>query len=112
MKHNQRLRFELIFASIWLAIGFFVFPAMIYGVGILLLGPYGENAGLGSFYADFFGDLVEPAGRAWILALGPVILISALRLVFFNFRRSSDAEPEPPPPPREHTRVEPRVSGE
>jgi hypothetical protein len=112
---NHRLRFELIFASIWLAFGLFVLPALIYGVGILLLGPYGENAGLGAFYADFFGDLVAPTGRAWALVLGPLVLISVLRLLFLDVRSQRPEDEEAPhtprtPPAREQARVEPRVS--
>jgi hypothetical protein len=113
---RQRLRFELIFASLWLAFGLFLLPAVIYMVGTLLLGPYGENQGLGAFYADFFKDLVEPAGRAWVLALGPLVVVSILRLVFLGKKPHEDSEPEPqagaaqPSPPR--SRVEPRVSGD
>jgi hypothetical protein len=111
---RQRLRFELIFATLWLAFGLFLLPAIIYTVGTLLLGPYGENQGLGAFYADFFKDLVEPAGRAWILALGPLVVVYILRLVFLGRATQKDTEPEPEaqpaPPPR--SRVEPRVSGD
>ena len=110
------MRFEIVFASIWLGIGLFVLPALIYVVGILLLGPYGEGSGLGRFYADFFGDLVEPSARAWSLALGPLVLISLLRLLFLDIRaRPSDEDDEPvarapPAPARSQSRVEPRVS--
>ena len=113
---RQRLRFELIFASLWLAFGLFVLPAIIYMVGTLLLGPYGENQGLGAFYAHFFKDLVEPAGRVWILALGPLVVVSVLRLVFLGKAPHEDSEREPrqtaeqAPAPR--SRVEPRVSGD
>lgn len=114
---RRRLRFELVFASIWLGFGLFLLPALIYAVGILLLGPYGEGSGLGRFYADFFGDLVEPSGRAWALVLGPLVLISVLRLLFLDVRARPSADDEaddspraPPPPAREHARVEPRVS--
>jgi hypothetical protein len=114
---RQRLRLELIFASLWLAFGLFVLPALIYTVGTLLLGSYGENQGLGAFYADFFKDLVEPAGRAWILALGPLVVVAILRLVFLGKAPPQDREPEEPQaraaqpsPPR--SRVEPRVSGD
>ncbi len=124
---KPRARFELIFASIWLAVGFFVMPALIYLVGTLLLGPYGQTeadgGGLGSFYGDFFSDLVEPAGRVWMLALGPLVVISLLRLVFFNFssKQASDSDPDAHEPApaiqrephrRVRERVEPRVSGD
>ncbi|NLG76384.1 MAG: hypothetical protein GX535_09110 [Xanthomonadaceae bacterium] len=113
---RRRVRFEIVFASIWLGIGLFVLPALIYVVGILLLGPYGEGSGLGRFYADFFGDLVEPSARAWSLALGPLVLISLLRLLFLDIRAhpsDEDVEPEgrsPPAAARGQPRVEPRVS--
>lgn len=133
-----RLRFELIFASLGLAFGLFLLPALIYSVGAALLGPYGEKAGLSTFYVDFYGDLAEGAGRAWILALGPLALIYLLRAVFIGVRAkkveataSDDEElypqprrPAPPPrrepPPRQpqrnssarRPRVEPRMGSD
>lgn len=111
---RSRLRFELIFASVWLGIGLFLLPALIYLVGVLMLGPYGEGAGLGTFYVDFFRDLAGPSGRAWVIALGPLILVSVVRAVFIGARPGSietDAakHKEPSRPAPESTRVEPRV---
>jgi hypothetical protein len=117
-RQRSRLRFELIFASAWLAVGLFLLPALIFMVGASLLGPYGENGGsLGRFYADFFGDLAAPSGRAWALALGPLVLISLVRAVFLGVSRGESgaedggatAHKETARPSREHTRVEPRV---
>jgi hypothetical protein len=86
----HRLRFELIAGSVLLALGLFAVPAVVYLVGVKLLGAYGEGAGasLGTFYADFFGDLASGTGRAWSLALGPLVLISLVRLLFL--KRSDD----------------------
>jgi hypothetical protein len=114
---NRRVRFELIFASIWLAVGLFALPALIFMVGGSLLGPYGENAGLGRFYGDFFGDLAEPSVRAWAIALGPLVLISILRLIFVGVARGPEKPQEKRPAPvrrgaDDHRRVEPRVSTE
>src|SRR5512138_862101 len=117
-RYGRRARFELIFASIWIAVGLFALPALIFAVGGALLGPYGENAGLGRFYGDFFGDLGEPSVRAWSIALGPLVLISILRLVFAGAGRAPGRpqdEDRPPPPrrtPEDQRRVEPRVSTE
>lgn len=130
-RRSRRLRFELILASLGLAFGLFLLPALIYTVGAALLGAYGENAGLSTFYVDFYGDLADGSGRAWILALGPVVLVYLLRAVFIGVR-SKTADPldsdepryEPPrrqaPPPRREApvrksssarpaRVEPRL---
>ena len=118
-RQRRRVRFEAIFASIWLAVGLLGMPAAIFAVGGALLGPYGETGRLGRFYGDFLGDLAEPSIRAWAIALGPLALISVLRLIFAGTGRG----PEPPPAiqdsssPRRRTpedprRVEPSVSGE
>jgi hypothetical protein len=115
-RRSRRLRFELIFASLGLAFGLFVLPALIFTVGAALLGPYGEKAGLSTFYVDFYGDLADGAGRAWSLALGPLVLIYLLRAVFIGVRtkkvEAADVDDEPPyeprrpaPPPRRETPV-------
>lgn len=118
---RRRVRFELIFAAVWLAVGVLLLPALIFAVGGSLLGPYGDNGGLGRFYGDFFGDLGEPSVRAWAIALGPLVLISILRLIFVGAGRAPEKpgleEEERPAAPRRHTpedhrRVEPRVSGD
>ena len=119
-RYRRRARFEVIFASIWLGVGLFVLPATIFSVGGALLGPYGDNGGLGRFYGDFFGDLAEPSVRAWAIALGPLTLISLLRLVFAGAGREPhepQAEPDRPAAPARRTaeevrRVEPCVSAE
>jgi len=118
---RRRVRFELIFAAIWLGVGLLLLPALIFAVGGSLLGPYGDNGGLGRFYGDFFGDLGEPSVRAWAIALGPLVLISILRLIFVGAghepEKPGHREEERPAPRRhaaaeDHRRVEPSVSGD
>lgn len=116
-RYRRRARFELIFASIWLAVGLVLVPATIFAVGSALLGPYGDTGRLGRFYGDFFGDLAEPSVRAWAIALSPLVLISVLRLVFAGAGRGpteAQAASDRPAPPRrpseEARRVEPSVS--
>jgi hypothetical protein len=118
---RTRVRFEVIFASVWLAIGLFALPAAIYFVGVLMLGPYKPGAGLLQFYTDFFGDLAQPTLRAWTIALGPLILITAMRLMFWGVpRREANDEPPtsgveeelPKSQPKVRERVEPRIGAE
>lgn len=128
-RRSRRVRFELIFNSLWLALGLFVLPALIFWVGVAALGPYGENAGLSAFYIDFFGDLADGTGRAWSIALGPLVLISILRALFIGVQTTpradavdEDDEPAPvrraPPKPAvkktadRPSRVEPRMGAE
>lgn len=114
------LRFELILASIWLGVGLFVLPAVIFGVGVAVLGPYGDGSkGLGSFYGDFFAGLAEPGGRPWLIALGPLIVISLLRAVFLVPRKEpyEDSAPQKAAQPAkrtpaEHSRIEPRIGSD
>jgi hypothetical protein len=120
---RSRLRFELIVASLLLAFGLFILPALIFWVGISMLGPYGNEgtAGLGTFYGDFFGDLATGSIRAWSLVVGPLVIISLVRLFFLRRpgeQDSSNDADRPASPPRQkpqpssqhNRRVEPRVS--
>jgi hypothetical protein len=113
---NHRLRFELIAGSILLAFGLFVLPGLVYWVGSTLLGEYGQDAGVGTFYGDFFGDLATGVLRAWALALGPLVIVEVVRLLFLRRPggKSPDedaASPQVVAPRDAHgRRVEPRVS--
>jgi hypothetical protein len=117
---RRRTRFEITFASAWLAVGLFGLPAAVYFVGVLMLGPYKPGAGLMQFYGDFFGDLAEPSLRAWVIALGPLILVSIVRLLFWNVpsREVPAAEPVQPAvedakkPAVARARVEPRIGSD
>ena len=116
---GSRLRTELIIASLWLAFGLFVVPAAIYWVGASELGPYGDQAGLSTLYGAFFADLASGAPRVWLLVLGPLLLISAIRLLYLGVgsrpRVADDADGDAPPPKpakpvvEKRRRVEPRV---
>jgi uncharacterized membrane protein len=119
---GSRLRTELIIASVWLAVGLFLVPPVVYLVGTKLLGSYGNgNAGMSTFYGAFFADLASGESRTWMLAVGPLVLISIVRLLYIGVgakrstSRDEDAEELPPPrqtppPAKERRRVEPRVS--
>jgi len=130
---SSRLRFELTYTAVLLAFGLFVLPALIYSVGVALLGPYGAEsggeAGWGQFYSDFFADLADPSIRAWAIASGPLLLLTAIRGVFLGMNRrraadsaahdgSADRRPAPSSPealqaahaqPRRAPRLDPRL---
>jgi hypothetical protein len=75
---------------------------------------------MSTFYGAFFADLASGAPRTWMLALGPLLLISIVRLIHIGVGvkrpdqdESSDDAPPPrqtQPPVKERRRVEPRVS--
>jgi hypothetical protein len=119
---HARMRFEVILASAWLAIGLFALPAAIYLVGVVMLGPYKPGAGLIQFYTDFFGDLAQPTMRAWVIALGPLILTTLIRVTFWGVPARDPEKPSIPMPirtedppeskPKTRERVEPRISSE
>lgn len=130
------IRFEILLGSVLLAFGLFALPGLIYLVGVTLLGPYletGSTDSIALFYSNFFADLAALSGRAWSIALGPLLVIALFRLAFIGHR---NAEAEPPareaPPPRRQApvarpapprsnkapagrggrRVEPRIGGD
>lgn len=137
---SKELRFEILLASTLLAFGLFALPALIYFVGATLLGPYVEGDapanGVALFYRNFFADLAAPSLRAWMIAVGPLLVIALFRLAFVGQRRGpapaaasrSEAAPRrkaPPPPPRSAAparapqqkgrnarRVEPRIGSD
>ena len=133
------IRFEISLGSVLLAFGLFALPGLIYFVGALLLGPYLEAAPADSialFYRNYFADLAAFSVRAWLIAVGPLLVIALFRLAFIGHRSAEVERPArdvPPPrrsapaarpaPPRSSgsskapagrgsRRVEPRIGGD
>lgn len=79
-------RRELLLFACLAGFGLLVLPALVYAVGVFLLGEYRPGATVGSFYADFYAELVVPALWAWLLVLGPWLGIQWLRLLWLPFR--------------------------
>jgi hypothetical protein len=77
---------ELRLAGICVGCGL-VLPALIYLVGANILGAYGGGPHIGSFYGDFFRNLIGGVGRTWFIVLAPYLLLSALRLIFWHWGR-------------------------
>jgi len=62
-----------------LAAGAFAAPPLIWLTGRALLGPY-ANGGLFALWGDFAQQIVAGSLAAWIVLLGPFVLLSAARL--------------------------------
>lgn len=94
-------RRELLIFACLAGFGLLVLPALVYAVGVFLLGEYRPGATVGSFYADFYAELAAPALWAWLLVLGPWLGIQWLRLLWLPFRallrRPATAAAEPDP---------------
>lgn len=71
-REAQLLAGSLIFAAVAL-------PLIIWVTGRALLGPY-ANGGMFAILGDFFTLLFSGSIAAWIVLLGPYVLLSALRL--------------------------------
>ncbi len=69
-----------------IALGMWLVPAMIFLVGNLILGPYGDFDTLGSFYIDLFGSLLVGRGIAWLLVSSPYLFLSLIRLLIWFWR--------------------------
>lgn len=100
-------RFELWLALGLVGFGLLVLPALIYLTGSILLGAYGGGEHIGSFYGDYFRDLVA-APLTWVLVLGPYVLVQIARFIF-RTRDATGLPPSPEPPePERRSRAEPR----
>jgi hypothetical protein len=83
---HPRLRKELVLGAACFGFGLFVLPALIYLVGVRVLGAYGGGPHIGAFYGDFFRNLIDGAGRTWFIVVGPYFLLIVVRLIFWPWR--------------------------
>ncbi len=82
---KSRLIQELIWLLGSLFTGLLVLPALIYAAGLLVFGAYrgsGTTSGITAFYGDYANDLVTAHLSSWTVALGPLVLVILLRLIF------------------------------
>lgn len=57
-----------------------VLPVLVYYTGTATLGAY-SGGGLAQFLGQFWADVLRLKLNAWILLLGPVVLITVWRIV-------------------------------
>jgi hypothetical protein len=89
----MKARTELLIAASLLVFGVAVLPALIFVVGITVVGPYEGENGLGSLYAGIIDGLGRPEPAAWVLVLGPYVAVQCLRLAFFRRRSPAPVTP-------------------
>ena len=111
----HRIRFELLFALGGIAFGALLLPALVYAVGVGLLGTY-AGKGLAGLYGNLFADLISGSWAAAALVFGPYVILMLARAPLFGRRREAvehdDDETVTAAPTTGSTRssrVEPRI---
>jgi len=90
---------ELLMAGGALAVGLLITPALFWMAASRVIGPYtrgtdGRSLGVFAFLNDYFAQLGHGSEMAWIVALGPLLLLSFGRLVWtFLLRPRPQLEP-------------------
>ena len=79
-------RRELLLFGLLAGFGLLALPALVYAVGVFLLGEYRPGATVGTFYADLYAELAAPSPWAWLLVLGPWLGVQWLRLLWLPLR--------------------------
>lgn len=82
----QRVKREALLFGVFGGFGLLVLPSLVFMVGQVLLGEYRPGAGVGEFYADLYGHLAQGSPGAWLLVLGPWLVIQLLRLLWLPMR--------------------------
>jgi hypothetical protein len=78
---------EVRFAVILIGVGLLVMPLIIYAVGAFTLGA--ADTGLWAYLKSLYGSLLQLRPSAWILILGPYLLVLLLRTTSRPIRRRS-----------------------
>lgn len=75
---------DAIWTALALAFGLFALPPLVHLVGERTLGPYvagGLEGGRAAFLANFYGDLLRLEPATLVIALGPLAVVLAWRLL-------------------------------
>jgi hypothetical protein len=87
LEARPSLRRELRRFAVIVAASLTVLPLLVYLAGVLTLGPY--EGGLPAFLRSLYGAFLSLKPGAWLLLLGPYVLLQALRLLVRPLRRRS-----------------------
>lgn len=77
---STRVKRELIWMLVALVAGLVGMPLLVYATGRWTLGPY-SSGGAAQFVADFLHSLARLEWQALALALAPIALVLAWRIV-------------------------------
>jgi hypothetical protein len=83
---QSRAKFEAITFGLTLLVGLFIMPALIYLAGRYALMAY-ANGGVFALYSDFFKGLFELRQSCWIVAAGPYLILSMIRVFRLILRK-------------------------
>jgi hypothetical protein len=97
------IRTEALLLIVISLLSLLLLPALIYGVGTQLFGPY--RTGFAGMYAASFKGLLQLHPSAWIMVLAPAVAVLLIRLVL-RLTPGSAAETQASTTP---TRHEPRL---
>jgi hypothetical protein len=79
------VRRELLWMLIALVVGVLLLPPLIWLVGSRVFGPY-AGGGSRELVSHFFTGLGQGRAALWLVALGPYLVISALRITLAGMR--------------------------
>jgi hypothetical protein len=79
------VRRELLWMLIALVVGVLLLPPLIWLVGSRVFGPY-AGGGSRALVSHFFTGLGQGRAALWLVALGPYLVISALRITLAGMR--------------------------
>jgi hypothetical protein len=92
---QKRVIFEAMVGAGALMCGLLVSPTLFYLMAPKLIGHYthadGKAQGVGVFLGDYFGDLAQGSEMAWIVALGPLLMLSFARVMWTLLRPRPEA---------------------
>ncbi len=89
----SRPKFEAMTLGLAFLVGLIVMPALIYLAGRYTLGAYSHgtvfeaNSNLFTLFFDFYKGLIQLRPSCWIVAAGPFVFLSFVRLCRFILRK-------------------------
>lgn len=79
--NKPKWKSELVVFAVLFAFGLLALPALVYLVGLEVVGAYEGPDGIWSLYAAILAALARGAIAAWLLVLSPYVVIQLLRVL-------------------------------